>query len=299
LNQPSTTYQIVMFTVTTPDRVSVGSAQGAVIKWRLRRDCLLPPGDCLAAYCLLALHTESRWSDSNRRLRVPETRGMATSLHPEFARPRRFPSVLRTRARARPRNPVKPFSRTCTSTRMIVENCLAPCSTPEGIRTPACGLKARYPATRRSGHVGVQPSGCRLKPELRRQAKSLYSNSGPGGARTLVSWSSARRYTFSATSPKRGDHAMAWVSQLEGRTPASTKKPGAACDTGLRSTSGIRSRSQAQRSGALICLGIGNYASAHRFARETGLQNRHSRYPCEQASCHCHLPAGPHAVFST
>ena len=26
---------------------------------------------------------QSRWSDSNRRLRVPETRGMATSLHPE------------------------------------------------------------------------------------------------------------------------------------------------------------------------------------------------------------------------
>ena len=66
-----------------------------------------------------------------------------------------------------------------------------------GGRTRLCALKGRNPQSdRRTSHVRAQAV-----------------RSGPGGARTLVSWSSARRYTISATSP--------------------TKKPGVACDTGF------------------------------------------------------------------
>ena len=69
-----------------------------------------------------------------------------------------------------------------------------------GGRTRLCALKGRDPHTdRRTSRVGAQSV-----------------RSGPGGARTLVSWSSARRYTVSATSP--------------------TKKPGVACDTGFLET---------------------------------------------------------------
>ena len=69
-----------------------------------------------------------------------------------------------------------------------------------GGRTRLCALKGRDPQSDRR--------------TSRLSARSV--RSGPGGARTLVSWSSARRYAVSATSP--------------------TKKPGVACDTGFFTT---------------------------------------------------------------
>ena len=71
-----------------------------------------------------------------------------------------------------------------------------------GSRTRLCALKGRDPRSdRRTSRVSAHAE-----------------RSGPGGARTLVSWSSARRYTVSATSP--------------------TKKPGVTCtcDTGFLET---------------------------------------------------------------
>ncbi len=61
-----------------------------------------------------------------------------------------------------------------------------------GGRTRLCALKGRDPQSdRRTSRMG---------------ARSV--RSGPGGARTLVSWSSARRYTVSATSPTKNPMSL-------------------------------------------------------------------------------------------
>ena len=113
---------------------------------------------------------------------------------------RRYPTSrlsVRT-AGFEPRAPTRSVGRSWPPARRDTQASLrSDLSSPCGSRTRLFGLKGRCPQSdRRTSRLG---------------ARSL--RSGPGGARTLVSWSSARRYAVSATSP--------------------TKKPGVACDTGF------------------------------------------------------------------
>lgn len=66
-----------------------------------------------------------------------------------------------------------------------------------GSRTRLCALKGRDPRSdRRTSRALRAPST-----QLRQRGSAHFSRSGSGGARIRVSWSSARRYTISATDP--------------------------------------------------------------------------------------------------
>ena len=95
-------------------------------------------------------------------------------------------------------------------------------------------------------------------------ARSL--RSGPGGARIPVSWSSAKRYTVSATGPCLGD---------------CTKKPDAAVTPGFVCFPSICGQvSQAQRMpGRRIRRIIGYTPLASRFGFETRPQGNHRSLP--------------------
>lgn len=93
-----------------------------------------------------------------------------------------------------------------------------------GSRTRLSGLKGQCPRTdRRTSRSRRAPST-----QLTIMVSAQPSRSGSGGARIRVSWSSARRYTISATDPI-------------------TKKARCLCDTGLLMLHGnLRPVSQAQ-----------------------------------------------------
>jgi hypothetical protein len=153
------------------------------------------------------------------------------------AGPSRGPSGTRTRPASLPR---KRAAKTPTDRRVIPDGLepASPCSQSTWVRRyPTSRLSVRtagfepaisWPPSRRdtqvslrsaSGPCGSRTRLCALKgrdPQSDRRTSRVGARSvrsGPGGARTLVSWSSARRYAVSATSP--------------------TKKPGVACDTGF------------------------------------------------------------------
>ncbi len=119
--------------------------------------------------------------DSNPRSRVPKTRGLAAVLRPGVTvRTAGFEPAISwppTRRDTRLRYVLLPLHTQKTLHRHE--------STPQGSRTPIGGSKVRCP--RPLDERGIS-------------ARTV-SASGPGGARILVSWSSAKRYTVSATGP--------------------------------------------------------------------------------------------------
>lgn len=101
--------------------------------------------------------------------------------------------------------------RSCTPSRRDSQTSLrSDLSSSCGSRTRLSGLKGQCPRTdRRTSRSRRAPST-----QLTIMVSAQPSRSGSGGARIRVSWSSARRYTLSATDPR-------------------TKKARCPCDTGL------------------------------------------------------------------